>query len=464
MPVEPGPLLSFPSTPAGRRADEVFSVVNPFLIFAAVAAILWSMARLPTPAVRVYPLFALVQIFLFLRTGPLGALGVALGASFVGLAGLFITETPWAAALFLGHGVFFWLLFREQHLLDAGRHTTVGRWMEKADQLEFDIQSLSAREEALVRELEDAGEQALSYNRLQGFADDLIGAYSREELVEKARRGFEAMFPRAEVRVVFFRESNAPPPEDEWGRRAQRFTQPQMVPSSRVRLSTLGEGRFLFVPLRIRDSVIGWATLERPDKARPFKLQDLRLAVIAGDLLSLAAGNAERYAQIQSLSIADGLTGVFTRGYLDERLLEEFAKARHHGRPFSLLILDIDHFKRVNDEHGHRFGDEVLRWLARQIMAQSRDTDFVARYGGEEFVVLMPNTAGPDALAFARRLCRAVGQTPFRWEGVKVPVTISGGVSSLGAGIPDEKELLRRADAALYRAKGEGRNRIFQDE
>jgi diguanylate cyclase (GGDEF)-like protein len=180
--------------------------------------------------------------------------------------------------------------------------------------------------------------------------------------------------------------------------------------------------------------------------------------------VSLAVGNAERYAQIESLAIADGLTGVFTRGYLDERLQEEFAKARHHGRPFSLLMLDIDHFKAVNDQHGHRFGDEVLRWLARRITAQSRETDFVARYGGEEFVVLMPNTAGHDALAFGERLRRAVAADPFQWEGTKLKVTVSGGVAAVSGEVTDEKDLLRRADAALYRAKGAGRDKVFRDE
>lgn len=129
-----------------------------------------------------------------------------------------------------------------------------------------------------------------------------------------------------------------------------------------------------------------------------------------------------------------------------------------------MLLLDIDHFKKINDAFGHRYGDEVLRWLARQITAQSRDTDFVARYGGEEFVVLMPNTGGPDSLAFARRVNRAVAKTPFRWEDKKVTVTVSGGVASLTGRVADPADLLRRADEALYRAKKEGRNRVVRHE
>jgi diguanylate cyclase len=102
--------------------------------------------------------------------------------------------------------------------------------------------------------------------------------------------------------------------------------------------------------------------------------------------------------------------------------------------------------------------------LARHVTAQSRDTDFVARYGGEEFIVLMPNTEGGDALAFARRLNKVVAQTPFRWESVKITVTISGGVSSLTEKISDASDLLRRADEALYRAKESGRNQVLRHE
>lgn len=465
MPFDPAPLLAFPSaSPWGRRANTAAAAAGPLVTLAAGVALLWAMARLPSPAVRIYPLFALFQIFLFLRGGPLGAFASALFASFAGLVGLFATETPGASWVFLGHCAFFWLLFYQLHRLDTNRQMILSRWEERADRLAMDMQSLSTREEILVEDLEDTEERSRSYTRLQGFADDLIGAYGREELVEKGRRGLESMFPRSEVRLTLFRESNTPEPADEWGRRARRFGQPQMFPSHRVRIGTLTEGLFLFVPLRIRESVIGWMSLERGDGMRPFRLQDLRLAVIAGDLVALAVGNAERYAQIESLAIADGLTGIFTRGYLDERLQEEFAKARHHNRPFSLLIIDIDHFKDVNDTHGHRYGDEVLRWLSRQITAQSRDTDFVARYGGEEFVVLMPNTAGHDALAFAQRLRKVVAETSFRWEGVKVSVTVSGGVAAVSGDVTDEKDLLRRADAALYRAKHAGRNQVFRDE
>jgi diguanylate cyclase (GGDEF)-like protein len=266
------------------------------------------------------------------------------------------------------------------------------------------------------------------------------------------------------VEVELFPSSNEPEEDDELGRRALRQGGPRLYPDAASRLPSRGAGRLLLLPLRVRESVIGWISLSRPPAEKPFDFQDLRLSVIAVDLTAMALGNAERYAQIESLAVSDGLTGLFTRGYLDERLQEEFAKARHQGQLFSVMLLDVDHFKRINDSHGHRLGDEVLRWLARQIMAQCRDTDFVARYGGEEFVVLMPNTGGKDALGFGRRMAKNIADAVFRWEKTSLKVTVSGGVAALSPDVADEKELLDRADKALYAAKNGGRNLVLDHE
>ena len=143
-----------------------------------------------------------------------------------------------------------------------------------------------------------------------------------------------------------------------------------------------------------------------------------------------------------------------------ERHQEEIKKARHNVRPFALFLLDIDHFKKVNDVHGHHMGDEVLRWLARLVTAQARETDFVARYGGEEFVILMPAARGSDSLRFTQRLIKTIATTPFRWGQKKIKITVSAGVASLADEIASAEELLRRADEALYEAKNGGRNRV----
>ncbi len=156
----------------------------------------------------------------------------------------------------------------------------------------------------------------------------------------------------------------------------------------------------------------------------------------------------------------DSLTGIWNRGAFDKRLGEEVSRARRSKRPLSLMFLDIDHFKRLNDTFGHQAGDRVLAHVAQIIASSLRAHDFLARYGGEEFVVLMPDTASDAALQVAERVRNAVAETGFRFQGRPVQVTLSAGVADLNE---DEEAaaLLERSDQALYRAKHEGRNRCI---
>lgn len=154
----------------------------------------------------------------------------------------------------------------------------------------------------------------------------------------------------------------------------------------------------------------------------------------------------------------DSLTGIWNRGAFDKRLGEEVSRARRSGRPLSLMFLDVDHFKRLNDTYGHQAGDRVLVSVAKLIGGGLRAHDFLARYGGEEFVVLMPDTGAAPALQVAERVREAIATASFRFQGQPVGVTLSAGVSDLLEG-EEAETLLERADKALYRAKHDGRNR-----
>lgn len=162
---------------------------------------------------------------------------------------------------------------------------------------------------------------------------------------------------------------------------------------------------------------------------------------------------------LEEVSRTDALTGLPNRRAFDARVRFVLAQAERYGRPTSLLLLDVDHFKAVNDTHGHDVGDEVLVGLARRVGAAVRATDLFARWGGEEFVVLLPETAADGALAFARTLAEAVRSAPFPTRLGGLAVTVSIGVATLGPDGGDEAMLLRGADEALYRAKGGGRDR-----
>jgi two-component system cell cycle response regulator len=161
------------------------------------------------------------------------------------------------------------------------------------------------------------------------------------------------------------------------------------------------------------------------------------------------------------LAVVDALTGLNNRRFLESHLASALDRAAHLGRPLSLMILDVDHFKTVNDTFGHEAGDEVLRALAQRIRRNVRSADLVCRLGGEEFVIVMPDTPISVAARIAERLRTSVQSTPFRVEAVGrlLPITVSIGLAERG-GDANPDALLRRADKALYDSKSGGRNRV----
>jgi diguanylate cyclase (GGDEF)-like protein len=158
----------------------------------------------------------------------------------------------------------------------------------------------------------------------------------------------------------------------------------------------------------------------------------------------------------------DPLTRLSNRSHFQEQLYRETVRARRNMQPFSLLLFDIDHFKRVNDRYGHMQGDQVLRYLAEETTRGLRSSDFVARFGGEEFAVILPETREDEARALAERLRTRLQQATVPCEGGTISVTVSVGVATFGAraGIDSKDELVLSADRALYASKQAGRNRV----
>jgi diguanylate cyclase (GGDEF)-like protein len=169
----------------------------------------------------------------------------------------------------------------------------------------------------------------------------------------------------------------------------------------------------------------------------------------------------EQNMLLRELAVVDELTGLHNRRFFDGRLQYELARFGRYGSPLSLLVLDIDHFKQVNDGHGHPVGDQVLRQLAVLCKSMIRRVDLLARIGGEEFALLMPNTLPEGALAVATRLLDRVAMTPFEAQDLVLRLTVSMGLVTVQPGWHgDTAQLFRAADQALYRAKLDGRNRV----
>ena len=198
--------------------------------------------------------------------------------------------------------------------------------------------------------------------------------------------------------------------------------------------------------------------------------EDLAKFEVLSSQLALQVRKVRLYEIVRELSIIDGLTGVFVRRHFLERFEEEIKRALKHRFPLTVLMLDIDHFKRYNDEFGHLVGDATLKEVAQIIRANVRNVDIVARYGGEEFVVVIPETRQEGAVEVAERIRSAVARKAFRVYDEETKVTVSIGISIFPEDLPKASdsydpsflfELLQRADRALYRAKEEGRNRVI---
>jgi len=166
----------------------------------------------------------------------------------------------------------------------------------------------------------------------------------------------------------------------------------------------------------------------------------------------------ERLQEKHEQAVRDPLTGLHNRLAYDERVIQEFARWKRYGQAMVLMMIDVDHFKRVNDDYGHKAGDKALVLIADQLKNNLRESDFLARYGGEEFVVLMPGTELEPAMIAAEKLRAAVEQCQFHYQGVQVPITVSSGLAQLREDDNTEK-LFQRADQAMYHAKSAGRNR-----
>lgn len=219
-----------------------------------------------------------------------------------------------------------------------------------------------------------------------------------------------------------------------------------------------GAANVMVAPLVVDGRPIGALAVERGGGSRvrvTARTVDLVAQFAAHAALALRA--AALQAEIERMASTDALTGLANRRAFSEALDRELAVAVRRGEPCGLIVLDVDHFKLVNDRHGHQTGDEVLEEVAWALGRAGRETDIVARYGGEEFAVILPACKAPEAMAVAERLRAAVAGAPC-----PVPVTISAGVAVFPVDGADASALVRSADTALYKAKRQGRDRTVR--
>lgn len=212
------------------------------------------------------------------------------------------------------------------------------------------------------------------------------------------------------------------------------------------------------VPLIFFGEKLGVLALDSAAKDS-FQAEDVQPLESVADICAAAIQNASYFERVRQLAYVDGLTGIHNRRYFEMRIVEELERASRFQGRMAVIMVDIDHFKRLNDEFGHLLGDEVLRCIAGILKQQLRKVDMVCRYGGEEFAVVVPETTGDNAMVVAEKLRRQVECHPF--PGVPRPVTMSCGVADYPLHGLTRDELVAAADGALYQAKQAGRNRVM---
>jgi diguanylate cyclase (GGDEF)-like protein len=311
--------------------------------------------------------------------------------------------------------------------------------------------------EALPSSLETGPVVARSFARLlPGAGGTFFALADGDDMLRQLARWGEASDQPAEVAA-----------DDCWALRhgARYKTTGYDGPSCahyRSRSHGVGDGSMrLCVPLVTHDELVGMIHLEGLAVEAGARQEQEQLAVTVAEQLALALGNARLRELLRRQSVLDPLTGLFNRRYFEETLRRELARAKRMAKPLSMVVLDVDHFKSVNDGFGHAAGDAVLRAISQLVRESIRDGDVACRYGGEEMIILMPDCSQADAARRAEALRAGIADAAPMLDGAgPAAITASFGVAGYPADGPDADALFRAADKALYQAKRDGRNRV----
>ena len=217
------------------------------------------------------------------------------------------------------------------------------------------------------------------------------------------------------------------------------------------------------VPLICQDRVVGVLNLADKMDGNGFESEDIALIELFSQLIGASIGNIKLFERTQRQAITDGLTGLVNHKTFYEVLEKELWRSRRYGGQISLIMVDVDNLKKINDAHGHRAGDKVIKEISKRIKKCIRQIDTAARYGGDEFAVILINTSIIDASVVAKRMLDAVSKTPTSWNNEEIKLSISVGLCQYDTqGTPED--ITSRSDQALYLAKQAGKNtvRVFE--
>jgi diguanylate cyclase (GGDEF)-like protein len=220
---------------------------------------------------------------------------------------------------------------------------------------------------------------------------------------------------------------------------------------------------FLAVPMTLGDKVVGMLSAQSYHPYKYTELEQQMLEMLAAHA-AIAIDNSKLFAQVQHLAITDSLTDIFNRRYFFDSAQREFTRSLRYGHKLSIMMLDLDNFKNINDLYGHLVGDNALIEFSRLILNNIRETDILCRYGGDEFSILLPETTTEEAMDISDRLRILIRESQISANGNIFNSTISVGISTTNESVTDFSQLMLCADKALYEAKKGGRDQVYYCE
>jgi diguanylate cyclase (GGDEF)-like protein len=313
------------------------------------------------------------------------------------------------------------------------------------------------RELKYYRSYEQSAEGQIRLRReLSESARSLSQTLDAREVHQRLISILAARYPGSRVVVT----AGAGEPLSEW---AARKKGPLLVRDAasdeRFRGASVGCRSALVVPLKVMHQQAGFVSLaaDGPDAYGP---EDVKSVDMLATLAALSLENIQFYEQVHQQANHDPLTQLYSHKAFQNRLQEEVLRSGRSQTPLSMILCDIDHFKRYNDEYGHQAGDHLLRTVAAIIASFARPVDMAARYGGEEFALILPNFVRSEAVQLADRLRQRIASEPFVFQGKNTTATMSLGVASFPTDATTASQIVRVADERLYRAKDGGRNQV----
>jgi len=424
-----------------------------------------------------FPVLAIPIVFLLYYSGPLSAVGLTVFATLVGtLAFIFSAGGIYASrdlgsivvpVVILGHIAWFWALFWLAEILVEAQNEQTHQVLEEAEKLELRSLDFQHQQKEIQSHSRALKERISRYQQIRHFTNELAIMLKLNEVQEQVEIAVHRLFAgphHTESRLTLFSQPDLPKDGDSLSDWMVKHRTPVLISDTYQDLR-FPEYRFkknlsiIASPIVREEQVAGILTVEceKPDH---WTQEDLRFLSDISNIVSLALANAVYFDKVETLAVKDSLTGLFARYRFDERVEEEFSRAKAYGSTLSLVMFDLDHFKKVNDTWGHQYGDQVLQAVAKVIQSQTRETDFCARYGGEEIAVIMPLASLENAYQIADRIRKNVESSRIGEH--KVQVTLSGGVTSVQSPMKDLEDLVHSVDQALYQAKEKGRNQVVK--